>query len=88
MSAVYDYEPQPHQDPMVTVVDDFIKTSLSAIASEKALLLQLFPFCKYLKMEPKSRLPYSISISEKCCVYLDGSPVYLGLAAKRNCHTR
>lgn len=48
MSAVYDYEPQPREDPLVTVVDDFAKASLPALTPEKAVLLKAFPFCAYI----------------------------------------
>ena len=49
MSAVYDYEPELRGDPMVKVMDDFCKASLKALTPEKAILLKIFPFCKFLR---------------------------------------
>ncbi|KAF9228928.1 cytochrome P450 [Gyrodon lividus] len=44
MSAVYDYEPSPRNDPMVHIVDRFLQASVSVITPEKAILLKVFPF--------------------------------------------
>ncbi|KIK95905.1 hypothetical protein PAXRUDRAFT_826534 [Paxillus rubicundulus Ve08.2h10] len=44
MSAVYDYEPSPRNDPMVHIVHSFLQASIPAITPEKALLLKMFPF--------------------------------------------
>ncbi|KAF8557536.1 cytochrome P450 [Imleria badia] len=44
MSAVYDHEPQPREDPMVKIVDDFCKASLLALTAEQAVLIKAFPF--------------------------------------------
>ena len=49
MSAVYDYEPDLRGDPMVKVMDDFCKASLKALTPEKAILLKVFPFRKFLR---------------------------------------
>ena len=48
MSAVYDYEPELRGDLMVKAMDDFCKASLKALTPEKAILLKVFPFRKFL----------------------------------------
>lgn len=53
MSAVYDYEPQTREDPMVKVVDDFCHASLPSLTPEKASLLRMFPFCEFFRFEFK-----------------------------------
>lgn len=47
MSAIYDYETQPQDDPMVKLVNDFLKASVPALTPEKAVLLKAFPFRKF-----------------------------------------
>ncbi|KAF8547992.1 cytochrome P450 [Imleria badia] len=44
MSAVYDYEPQTREDPMVKIVADFCEASFLALIAEKAVLVKAFPF--------------------------------------------
>ena len=44
MSAIYDYEPQLREDPMVKDVDDFCKTTFPALTPEKAALIRALPF--------------------------------------------
>ena len=44
MSSVYDYEPRPGNDPMVSIINDSIQASVSALMPEKAVLLKVFPF--------------------------------------------
>ncbi|KAI9570434.1 cytochrome P450, partial [Boletus coccyginus] len=44
MSAIYDYEPQLQEDPMVSITDKFTKASLPALTPENAVLLRAFPF--------------------------------------------
>ncbi|KIK97281.1 hypothetical protein PAXRUDRAFT_239039 [Paxillus rubicundulus Ve08.2h10] len=44
MSAAYDYEPDPRNDPIVHIVDKFLQASIPAITAEKAHLLKIFPF--------------------------------------------
>ena len=56
MSAVYDYEPQLQEDPMVSIVDKFGQASLPALTPEKAVLVRAFPFCKYLHCKPRASL--------------------------------
>ncbi|KAF8842616.1 cytochrome P450 [Paxillus ammoniavirescens] len=48
MSAVYDYEPSPQNDPMVHIVHRFLQASMPAITVEKALLLKMFPFLLHI----------------------------------------
>ncbi|KAF9232016.1 cytochrome P450 [Melanogaster broomeanus] len=44
MSAVYDYEPIPRNDPMVHIVDSFLEACLPGMTPENAILLKTFPF--------------------------------------------
>ncbi|KIJ12559.1 hypothetical protein PAXINDRAFT_118044 [Paxillus involutus ATCC 200175] len=44
MSAAYDYEPGPRDDPIVHILDSFLRASMSAATAEKAVLLKMFPF--------------------------------------------
>ena len=48
MSAVYDYEPSSRNDPIVSLIDNFLQASNPALTPEKAVLLKAFPFCKCL----------------------------------------
>ncbi|KAF9228926.1 cytochrome P450 [Gyrodon lividus] len=48
MSAVYDYEPSPRNDPMVHIVDGFLQASLPGMTPKKALLLKFLPFLLYI----------------------------------------
>ncbi|KIJ15177.1 hypothetical protein PAXINDRAFT_34612, partial [Paxillus involutus ATCC 200175] len=48
MSAVYDYEPIPRNDPMVHIVDSFTQAFIPAVTPEKALLLKFFPFLLHI----------------------------------------
>ncbi|KAF8842611.1 hypothetical protein BDN67DRAFT_341005 [Paxillus ammoniavirescens] len=45
MSAVYDYEPSPRNDPMVHIVHRFLQASMLAMTAKK-VFLKMFPFCK------------------------------------------
>ena len=46
LAAAYDYEPKPRDDPMVSIVDEYLKASLPGVAPSKMFLLKVFPFCK------------------------------------------
>ncbi|KAF8555762.1 cytochrome P450 [Imleria badia] len=48
LSAVYDYEPRPRNDPIVSIVDTFRQVALPGLAPEKALLTKALPFLLYL----------------------------------------
>ncbi|KIJ12557.1 hypothetical protein PAXINDRAFT_171115 [Paxillus involutus ATCC 200175] len=48
MSAVYDYEPSPRNDPMVHIAHRCLQASMPAITVEKALLLKMFPFLLHI----------------------------------------
>ena len=56
MSAVYDYEPQPREDPLVKDIDEFCTASFPALTTEKAVLLKVFPFCEFFGFRVKSSL--------------------------------
>ncbi|KAF9232015.1 cytochrome P450 [Melanogaster broomeanus] len=44
MSAVYDYEPSPQNDPMVHIVDSFLEACMPGANPVKAILIRAFPF--------------------------------------------
>ena len=48
MCSVYDYDPSPRDDPMVSIINNFIEASILALMPEKAVLLKVFPFCECL----------------------------------------
>ncbi|KAF8555769.1 cytochrome P450 [Imleria badia] len=43
MSAVYDYEPSPRNDPMALTLDNYIRAAAAAVAPEIILLTKAFP---------------------------------------------
>ncbi|KAF9241409.1 cytochrome P450 [Melanogaster broomeanus] len=73
MSAVYDYEPSPRNDPMIHIVDRFLQASVPAITPEKATLLKIFPFLLHipdwlpgssLKLEARTGYEWGIKMVE------------------------
>ena len=46
LAAAYDYEPKPRDDPMVSIVNEYLKNSLPGVAPMKSSLVKAFPFCK------------------------------------------
>ncbi|KAF9228921.1 cytochrome P450 [Gyrodon lividus] len=73
MSAVYDYEPSPRNDPMVHIVDRFLQASLPGMTTGKAILLQIFPFLLHipdwlpgssLKREAKNSYEWAVKMVE------------------------
>ncbi|KAF9241404.1 cytochrome P450 [Melanogaster broomeanus] len=48
MSAVYDYEPSPRNDPMAHIVDSFIKACMPGTHPAKAILVRTFPFLLHI----------------------------------------
>ncbi|KAG6374677.1 cytochrome P450 [Boletus reticuloceps] len=46
MCSVYDYDPSPRNDQMVSTINNFIDASAFALIPERAVLLKVFPFCK------------------------------------------
>ena len=81
MCSVYDYDPKPQNDPMVSIINNFIDASASALMPEKAVLLKAFPFCECLGT---CGAPLRLTSFWKCCTYLMG---FLGLRSnmKREC---
>jgi hypothetical protein len=61
MSSVYDYEPKPRNDPIVSIIDSFLDISFPALTPEKAVLLKAFPFCKRLWTSVQNYLLKSLS---------------------------
>ena len=53
MSALYDYEPSPRNDPMVSIVDNYLRASVPGVAPGRILLVKVFPFrkCRWLNEE-------------------------------------
>ena len=45
MSAVYDYEPSPQNDSMVSILKNYIRASVPGMALAKIDLIKAFPFC-------------------------------------------
>ena len=48
MSAVYDYEPSPQNDPIVSILDNYLRASVAGMALKKIFLLKALPFCTCL----------------------------------------
>ena len=48
MCSIYDYDPSPRNDEMVSIINNFIEASFSALLPEKAVLFKVFPFCERL----------------------------------------
>ncbi|KAF8840184.1 cytochrome P450 [Paxillus ammoniavirescens] len=48
LSAVYDYEPSPRNDPIVHIIHRFLEASIPAVTPEKSLLLKVFPFVLHI----------------------------------------
>jgi hypothetical protein len=46
MSTIYDYQPSARDDPLIQIIEDAVVVSLEAMSSERAVLLEAFPFCK------------------------------------------
>jgi len=44
MSAVYDYEAKPNDDPLLLVADKAIKVFLEVASTRTSAILQTFPF--------------------------------------------
>ncbi|KIK75255.1 hypothetical protein PAXRUDRAFT_18423 [Paxillus rubicundulus Ve08.2h10] len=73
LSAVYDYEPHPRNDPMVYILDRFLGAALPATTPEKAILFKMFPFLwripdwlpgSFLKREAKTACEWSVKAVE------------------------
>lgn len=47
MSALYDYETEPKNDPMVDVIGRALKLTVEEIRPEVAALFSVFPFCRF-----------------------------------------
>ncbi|KIJ08454.1 hypothetical protein PAXINDRAFT_18409 [Paxillus involutus ATCC 200175] len=48
LSAVYDYEPSPRNDPIVQTVNQFHEVCMSGTTPGKAILLKVFPFLLHI----------------------------------------
>ena len=56
MCSVYDYDPSPQDNQMVSIINNFLEVSIPALMPEKAALLKVFPFCKRLCVNLKHNL--------------------------------
>jgi hypothetical protein len=48
MCSIYDYDPSPRNDQMVSGVNNFLEASMPALLPEKAVLLKVFPFLLHI----------------------------------------
>ncbi|KAF8545990.1 cytochrome P450 [Imleria badia] len=48
LSAAYDYDPSPRDDPIVSIIDDYLKASLPGLAPGKMVLLKALPFLLHI----------------------------------------
>ncbi|KAG6372163.1 cytochrome P450 [Boletus reticuloceps] len=48
MCSIYDYDPSPRNDQMVSIINNFIEASVPALMPEKAVLLKVFPFLLHI----------------------------------------
>ena len=71
LTAAYDYEPKPRDDPMVSIVDEYLKASVPGLAPSKMFLLKAFPFCKCPWLIRKA-IPFRLF--GKYCTCLTGFP--------------
>lgn len=69
MSALYDYETMPKNDPMVDVVGRALKLAVEEVRPEVATFFSVFPFCRFS------------SFLAKCHAYIPTSVVTPFLAA-------
>jgi hypothetical protein len=46
MSAVYNYAPNPRNDPLVQILQNALDLGLAIMTPEKAIILKTFPFCE------------------------------------------
>ncbi|KAI9457408.1 cytochrome P450, partial [Boletus coccyginus] len=48
LSAVYDYEPSPRNDPMVSIVENFLQVAVPGLSPGKLFLIKTFPFLLHM----------------------------------------
>ena len=70
MRSIYDYDPSPRDDPMVSIINRFIEASVMALMPEKAVLLKAFPFCEWVREEAS----HCLTSFRKCSIYPNGFP--------------
>lgn len=63
MSAVYDYETMPKNDPMVNVVGRALKLAVEEVRPEVAAFFSVFPFCTLSTSSPNVLLMYHLVLS-------------------------
>lgn len=63
MSAVYDYETLPKNDPMVNVVGRALKLAVEEVRPEIAAFFSVFPFCRFSTSSPNVVLLYQLVLS-------------------------
>ncbi|KAN0086124.1 Cytochrome P450 [Tylopilus felleus] len=48
LSPAYGYKPTPQNDPMVSIIENFLRVSASGIAPQKVFLIKVFPFLLHI----------------------------------------
>ncbi|KIJ14780.1 hypothetical protein PAXINDRAFT_12350 [Paxillus involutus ATCC 200175] len=75
MSAVYDYEPSPRDDPMVHIVDRFLQATLPAITAKRMVLFRMFPFLLHIPdWLPGSSLKREARFACDCAINMVETP--------------
>ncbi|KAF8837245.1 cytochrome P450 [Paxillus ammoniavirescens] len=75
MSAVYDYEPNPRDDPMVHLVDRFLQATAPAITAKRVALLTMFPFLLHIPdWLPGSSLKREARFACDCAIKMVETP--------------
>ncbi|KIJ63246.1 hypothetical protein HYDPIDRAFT_92560 [Hydnomerulius pinastri MD-312] len=75
MSAVYDYEPRPRDDPMVHTVERFIDAAILSTNPEKVIPIKKFPFLLNLpNWCPGSSLRREANHSKQCAIEMVEKP--------------
>lgn len=62
MSALYDYDTKPKDDPMVNVVGRALKLTVEEIRPEVAAFFSVFPFCRFFPFLTKCRADVPTSV--------------------------
>ncbi|KAH0833179.1 cytochrome P450 [Lanmaoa asiatica] len=74
MSALYDYETKPKNDPMVNVVGRALKLAVEEVRPEVAAFFSVFPFCRFSRFLTKRRAHVPTSVVALFLVSWNGHP--------------
>ncbi|KIJ08455.1 hypothetical protein PAXINDRAFT_18410 [Paxillus involutus ATCC 200175] len=81
LSAIYDYEVKPRNDPMVNILDSYIQAALPAATYRNAVLFRMFPFLwlipdwlpgSSLKREARTVCEWTVKMVETPYQYAQG----------------